>query len=62
MKKLLVDAAVLSYYDQEKPLVIRCDASKTVLGPVLTQDCKPISYASRALAPTETRYAQIEKS
>ena len=61
MKKLVADATVLSYYDQEKPLVIQCDASKTGFGAVLMQDGKPISYASRALTPTESRYAQIEK-
>ena len=58
---LVADATVLSYYDQEKPLDIQRDASKTGLGTVLMQDGKPISLAKRALTPTETRYAQIEK-
>ena len=61
MKKLVADATALSYYDQDKSLVIQCDASKTELGTVLMQGRKPITFASRALTPTECRYAQLEK-
>ena len=61
VKKLVADATVLSYYDQDKSLVIQCDASKTGLGTVLMQEGKPIAYASRALTPTECQYAQLEK-
>ena len=61
VKTLVAEATVLSYYDQEKSLVIQCDASKTGLGTVLMQEGKPIAYASRALTPTECRYAQLEK-
>ena len=31
------------------------------LGAVLLQDEKPLAYASRALTPTQQRYAQTEK-
>lgn len=61
VRHLLTSSPVLAYYDQHKPLVIQCDASQSGLGAALLQDDKPISYASRALTPTETRYAQIEK-
>ena len=61
VKKLVTSSPVLTYYDQTKPLVLQCDASQTGLGATLLQDGKPISYISRALTPTETRYAQIEK-
>src|SRR6218665_1925953 len=37
------------------------DASQAGLGAVLMQDGRPVEYASRALTPTEERYAQIEK-
>ena len=56
VKTLVAEATVLSYYDQDKSLVIQCDASKTGLGTVLMQDGKPIAYAT-----TECRYAQLEK-
>ena len=38
-----------------------CDASDTGLGAILLQLQQPVSFASRALTQTETRYAQIEK-
>ena len=52
VKTLVADATVLD---------IQRDASKTGLGTVLMQDGKPIPFSRRALTPTETRYAQIEK-
>lgn len=61
VKQLVTSSPVLTYYNQNKPLDIQCDASQTGLGATLLQDGRPISYASRALSPTETRYAQIEK-
>ena len=40
---------------------MQCDASQAGLGAALIQNGQPVVYASRALTPTETRYAQIEK-
>ena len=45
----------------KKPITVHCDASKFVLGAVLTQDDKTVSFASRSMTEAETRYAQIEK-
>ncbi|KAK2551986.1 Retrovirus-related Pol polyprotein from transposon 297 [Acropora cervicornis] len=42
-------------------VTLQCDASDTGLGAVLLQLQQPVSFASRALTQTETRYAQIEK-
>ena len=61
IKELVTEAPVLGYYDQRKPLVLQCDASQTGLGACLMQEKRPLCYASRALTPTEGRYAQIEK-
>ena len=46
LKQMLVMAPVLSFYDVRKPVFIQCDASSTGLGAVITQDGKPVEYAS----------------
>jgi len=61
IKRLLTAAPVLRYYDLNKEVVIEADSSEVGLGAVLTQEGHPVAYASRALTPTEQRYAQIEK-
>ena len=54
-------ALVLKYYEPMEELTLQSDASQTGLGTVLTQNGQPLSFASRALSDTETRYSQIEK-
>ena len=61
LKQLASSTPVLGYYDPSKPLCLSVDASSKGLGAVLLQDEKPLAYASRALTPTQQRYAQIEK-
>ena len=61
VKQLIVDHAVLSFYDPNKELLLECDASDYGLGIVLMQEDKPIAFASRSLSPSERNYAQIEK-
>ena len=61
VKTKVTQASVLAYYDCKKPLQIQCDASMKGIGSVLMQDGRPISFASKALTPTESRYAVIEK-
>ncbi|KAM7281463.1 uncharacterized protein ISCGN_006127 [Ixodes scapularis] len=60
-KNLVARAPVLAYYNPQKPLMVQCDASEHGLGAALLQDGQPLSFASRALTPTEVRYAQIEE-
>ena len=43
-------------------MTIQCDASQGGLGTVLTQEGKPVHYASRALSKAEKNYAQVEKN
>lgn len=61
VKAYLMQAPVLQFYDQTKPLTIHCYASKDGLGACLLQEGRPLSYASRALTDPEKNYAQIEK-
>ena len=61
VQKLVTEAPVLAFYDPSAELTIQCDSSQKGLGAALTQNGKPIAFASRALTDTETRYAQIEK-
>ena len=51
----------LRYYDKTKPVVVQADASQRGLGTCLLQEGQPIAFASKSLADTETRYANIER-
>ena len=61
IKAVLGSAPVLQYYDVKKETTIECDSSEHGLGAVITQEGKPVAYASRTLTSTERNYAQIEK-
>ena len=61
IKELLTQAPALAYYDAHKEVSIECDSSQVGLGAVLTQEGKPVAYASHALTQTKRNYAQIEK-
>lgn len=61
VKEALALSPVLGYYDAKKELTLQVDASSTGLGAALIQGGQPIAYASKALTPTQEKYAQIEK-
>ncbi|CAM4630646.1 unnamed protein product [Leuciscus chuanchicus] len=65
LKKELITMPTLALFDPSKETKVAADASSFGLGGVIFQKSsdawKPIAYASRALTPTEQRYAQIEK-
>ena len=60
-KDLVCDAPVLKGYDVNWEVTIESDASLSGLGVSLHQEGQLGTFASRALTPTESRYAQIEK-
>lgn len=61
LKEAVTVTPVLRYYNLDEEITLQCDASQTGLGTALLQNGQPLAYASRALTPAETRYAQIEK-
>ena len=60
LKKELVRAPVLAYYNPWKETVLQTDASTKGLGACLLQDEKPIYFASKALTETQRGYIAIE--
>ena len=65
-KIALTTAPVLTLYDPNKETKIAADASSYGLGAVVLQEeapgeWKPISFISRSMTSTESKYAQIEK-
>ncbi len=61
LKDAVSSPPVLQYFDVTKPVVFSADASQHGLGTVCLQQGAPVAFSSRALTPTESRYAQIEK-
>ena len=61
LKQAIANIATLQYFNVRKSVKITCDSPQSGIGAALLQDDKPIHFASRALSPTEIRYAQIQK-
>ena len=61
LKQAITEVPVLAFYDPEKENLIQSDASLKGIGCVLTQEGKPVCYASRSLTETESRYSNIER-
>ena len=60
LKKELVRAPILAYYNPGKETVLQTDASTKGLGACLLQDKKPIYFASKAITETQRGYIAIE--
>ena len=60
MKREIVRAPILAYYNPKKETVLQTDASIKGLGACLLQDQKPVYFASKALTETQHGYVAIE--
>ena len=64
-KDALAKASLLTYPTPNAPTCLMTDASDTAVGAVLQQNIegtrKPISFFSRKLTPTETRYSTFDR-
>ena len=61
MKQVIVNSPILAFYAPTKELTLVTDASDDGLGCVLTQEGRPVAFASRTLSSTDRNYAHIEK-
>ena len=61
VKKNIIEAPLIIYFNPDKELVLQVDSSKDGLGAALLPDGKPTEYASRAPTSAEQNWAQIEK-
>ena len=61
VKQVLTQAPALKFFYPQKKTVLQCDASMSGQGACLRQVGCPVAYASWALTPMETNYAQTEK-
>ena len=66
VKQLLSSPKLLAHFDDQKPIVLACNASPFGMGAILSHILDdgtehPIAYASRSLSPAEKRYSQLDK-
>ena len=61
IRRALIQAPTLEYYNVHTPATIQCDASQHGLGASLMQNGRPVTYVSRALTSTEKNYSQMRK-
>lgn len=61
LNKEITNVPVLTYFNQEREIILTVDASKFALGAAILHNMHPIAYASVSLTETQKNYAQIEK-
>ena len=62
VKKMISDTVVLGFYDVNKEVTRECDSSGVGLVAVLTQEGKPVAYASRALTATYATMLNLKRN
>ena len=65
-KNLLQSDSLMVHFDQDKPILLACDASPYGVGAVFSHQMpdgseRPIAFALRSLSPTERNYSKLDK-
>ena len=60
IKKEIIQAPIVKYYDPKKATILQTDASSKGLGACLLQDGHPVYFASKSLQDAEYGYVTIE--
>ena len=60
MKREIVRAAILAYYNPRKERVLQTDASTKGLGTCLLQEQRPVYFTSKSLTEAQRGYAAIK--
>ena len=61
MKGALSEDTTVRYFDPKKETTILVDASPVGVAGILSQEGRPVAYASRSLSDVEQRYSQTER-
>ena len=61
IKDSISNEITLTYFDPMKETILQVDASMKGLGAAVTQDRKPVAFASNALIDVQSRYANVER-
>ena len=61
IKQAIVLPCNLQYFNYKADTEIQCDVSLKGLGACMIQNGQPVSYASKSLTDTESRYSNIER-
>ena len=61
LKKKITEKPVLKLPDFDSPFQVRCDASDTAIGVVLSQEDKPVAYCSEKLNEARQKYSSYDK-
>ena len=61
LKRKISEKPVLKLLDFNQPFQVRCDASGTTIGAVLSQEVKPVAYFSENLNESKHKYSSYDK-